>query len=341
MNAEVATRTTLLDAWETPRPYPESAAILDALAPRSRSVLSNGAARMLAAAVETGGPGAALDAVLSADAARVFKPHPRVYALGTDHFGVSAGGSLLPLGQRLGRAGAGAFGFRVAWINRLGWPADRHGPPPVATLGSLNEVPALFEPPTQIEDAERGRGAAVPRPRLLDQCLTPHASLCHREDRLHSVQGVGPTGVRVDDEADDRVGARLQVELDPGSLATRLERGVADEDELGKDRILGRRRAGHHPAELVDDVIGDRPLRHAGHHDMVGMDFAGVGDLPKLRPGRDRVRADDLTELVRLLQGDGCRRLGRLRRSDGCPVPMAVTMSGISVMTSSDPSSGR
>jgi 2-haloacid dehalogenase len=140
-----AARATLAAAWERPLPYPEAGAVLAALAPRPRAILSNGAAGMLAAAVAAGGLDPHLDAVLSADAVRVFKPDPRVYALGTARFGVAPDEVCFVSANAWDVAGAGAFGFRVCWINRLGWPPDRHGPPPVATLSSLSELPTLLD----------------------------------------------------------------------------------------------------------------------------------------------------------------------------------------------------
>jgi 2-haloacid dehalogenase len=138
-----ATRSTLLAAWETPCPYPEAAAVLAALRPRARAILSNGSAAMLAAAVEAAGLAPHLDAVLSADAAGVFKPHPRVYGLGTAHFGVRPDEVCFVSANAWDAVGAGVFGFRAVWINRLGWPPDPHGPPPVATIGSLTALPGL------------------------------------------------------------------------------------------------------------------------------------------------------------------------------------------------------
>ena len=150
---DAAARAALADIWETPRPYPEAADVLAALArrpngtrgTRSRAILSNGSAEMLAVAVAAAGLGPHLEAVLSADAARVFKPHPRVYALGTAHFGITPAEVCFVSANAWDAAGAAAFGYRVCWINRLGWPADRHGPPPTAIVASLAEVPAALE----------------------------------------------------------------------------------------------------------------------------------------------------------------------------------------------------
>jgi 2-haloacid dehalogenase len=69
-----------------------------------------------------------MDHRLSVDAARRFKPHPSVYQLAVDATGLSA--------QRIGfvtangwdAAGAGAFGFRVAWLR----------PSPTASLPAVD-----------------------------------------------------------------------------------------------------------------------------------------------------------------------------------------------------------
>ena len=42
-------------------------------------------------------------------------------------------------------AGAKAFGFTTFWINRDGWPIERHAPTPDYIIGSLGEVPGLAD----------------------------------------------------------------------------------------------------------------------------------------------------------------------------------------------------
>ena len=79
-----------------------------------------------------------MDHYLSVDAARRFKPHPSVYQLAVDATGFTA--------QRIGfvtangwdAAGAGAFGFRVAWLR----PALTAGLPAV---GAPEPIPATWQ----------------------------------------------------------------------------------------------------------------------------------------------------------------------------------------------------
>jgi len=138
-----AARHRLLDAYLDLSPYPDVATVLVTLAPMPRLVLSNGTREMLELLAATTGLASHLDAVLSVDAAGVYKPSPRVYQLAVDHL------KLLP--PRIGfvssngwdAVGAKAFGLTVIWVNRAGAPLERHGPKPDAIIGSLAELPAL------------------------------------------------------------------------------------------------------------------------------------------------------------------------------------------------------
>src|SRR5919108_6598321 len=80
----------LLDAYLSLACFPEVPAALARLAGRPRAILSNGAPRMLAAAVASSGLGGALDHVISVDRVKVYKPAPAVYALGPATLGVRA-----------------------------------------------------------------------------------------------------------------------------------------------------------------------------------------------------------------------------------------------------------
>ena len=78
------------------------------------AILSNGSPRMLEAAVEASGIGGLLDAVLSVDAVRVYKPRPEVYALVTDGIRRSSRNEVVFVSSnRWDVMGAAAFGFRA------------------------------------------------------------------------------------------------------------------------------------------------------------------------------------------------------------------------------------
>jgi 2-haloacid dehalogenase len=57
-----------------------------------------------------------MDHYLAVDVARQFKPHPRVYQLAIDATGLPAMQIGFVTGNGWDAAGAGAFGFRVAWL---------------------------------------------------------------------------------------------------------------------------------------------------------------------------------------------------------------------------------
>src|SRR6266568_688245 len=80
-----AARHRLLDAYLDLSPYPDVASALVELAPMPRLVLSNGTREMLELLAATTGLASHLDAILSVDAAGVYKPSPRVYQLAVDY----------------------------------------------------------------------------------------------------------------------------------------------------------------------------------------------------------------------------------------------------------------
>src|SRR6476646_10282413 len=73
-------RSQLLEAYRTLDAFPDARAALAALKARGLrvAILSNGTPSMLSAAVEAAGMAEYLDAVLSVDAVRQYKPRPEV-----------------------------------------------------------------------------------------------------------------------------------------------------------------------------------------------------------------------------------------------------------------------
>ena len=102
------------------------------------AILSNGSPAMLKSAVEAAK--LRLDAVLSVDAVRLYKPRPEVYALVTQAFGIAPADVVLVSSNRWDVMGAAAFGFRTAWINRARMPDEYLDLPPRAVLASLSEL---------------------------------------------------------------------------------------------------------------------------------------------------------------------------------------------------------
>ncbi|WP_336487655.1 haloacid dehalogenase type II [Methylobacterium nigriterrae] len=137
-----ALRERLLDAYRDLDAYPEVPAALRALQARGirTAILSNGNAEMLERAVSSAGLSGCLDAVLSVDAAKTFKTAPAAYRIALDRFGIGAHEVLFCSSNRWDIAGAAAFGFATAWVNRKSLPDEYADLPPTAVIGSLDAL---------------------------------------------------------------------------------------------------------------------------------------------------------------------------------------------------------
>ena len=140
-----AWRDDLLAAYSRLDCYPEVPAVLRTLSEGGArlAILSNGSPAMLEGAVDAAGIGKLLDAVLSVDTLRTYKPHPDVYDLVTGHFRTFPDAVSFQSSNRWDIAGATAFGFRTVWINRAGMPDEYADIAPAAVLSSLEGLPAL------------------------------------------------------------------------------------------------------------------------------------------------------------------------------------------------------
>src|SRR5262245_20823772 len=138
-------KPALLDAYLTLDAYPDARTMLRALKARGETtaILSNGSPKMLGAAVAAAGIGDDLDAVLSVDALRIYKPRPEVYALVTDRFKLMPADIVFVSSNRWDIMGASAFGFRTVWINRAKAP-DEYDGAPALTLADLGSLPSLL-----------------------------------------------------------------------------------------------------------------------------------------------------------------------------------------------------
>ena len=129
--------------------YPEVGVVLRQLrdAGLSRAILSNGEPGMLRDAVTHAGIGHTLDAVLSVEAAGVFKPDPSVYRLAGAHFGLAGSQMAFVSSNPWDAFGAHAFGFRVFWLNRAGAPREYDLGAHVTEIADLSDLPNLLAAP--------------------------------------------------------------------------------------------------------------------------------------------------------------------------------------------------
>jgi 2-haloacid dehalogenase len=99
--------------------YPDALAALAALKDRKLAILSNGSPDMLSALVANSGLDTVLDATISVDAKKIFKPSPQAYALIEPALGVAPREVLFVSSNPWNACGAKAFGLNVAWIERV------------------------------------------------------------------------------------------------------------------------------------------------------------------------------------------------------------------------------
>jgi 2-haloacid dehalogenase len=99
--------------------YPDAAATLAAMRGRKLAILSNGSTAMLNALVANSGLDRVLDATISIDSQRIFKPSPDAYSLIESVLGVPSAQVLFVSSNPWDACGAKAVGLNVAWIERV------------------------------------------------------------------------------------------------------------------------------------------------------------------------------------------------------------------------------
>ena len=135
-----ALRGQLLEAYLKLDAFPDARQVLRDLKTRGdrTAILSNGSPDMLTSIVDAAGVKEHLDAVLSVDTVRMFKPRPEVYALVTDRFAVNPSQVTFVSSNRWDVMGAAAFGFRCVWVNRSGMPNEYAAFQPATVISNLS-----------------------------------------------------------------------------------------------------------------------------------------------------------------------------------------------------------
>jgi 2-haloacid dehalogenase len=137
-------KQTLLDAYFKLDAYPDAHPLLRELKSRGHStgILSNGSPQMLVSAVQSADMARLLDAVLSVDVIRMYKPRREVYALVSERFQVSPGEIIFVSSNRWDVMGAEACGFCTAWVNRANAPQE-YDPAPDAVVRDLKSLTTM------------------------------------------------------------------------------------------------------------------------------------------------------------------------------------------------------
>ncbi len=109
----------IMDKYVHLDPYPDAKQALAGLTGRKLAILSNGSTDMLNALVRNTGLDRILDATISIDSTKIFKPSPRTYELIESNLGVTPQEVLFVSSNPFDACGAKAFGLNVAWIERV------------------------------------------------------------------------------------------------------------------------------------------------------------------------------------------------------------------------------
>lgn len=143
---DAALKADVLASYRQLDAFPEVPEMLRVLKSRgiTCAILSNGEPEMLNAAVTAAGLAPLLDAVLSVELVRVFKPDPRVYRMAGRRFNLAPREMGFVSANPWDAFGAYELGFRVIRINRTGAPDEYGLRGSVPELTDLAALPALL-----------------------------------------------------------------------------------------------------------------------------------------------------------------------------------------------------
>ena len=139
-------RDRLMDLFLRIEAFPDGRRVLETLkrAGRPALILSNGSPAMLEAAMKSAGVADLLEAALSVEAARIYKPHRSVYELVTRRLQMPAERICFVSSNGWDAAGAAHFGFRAVWANRSAAPRENLPGTLAAEIPNLDALPALL-----------------------------------------------------------------------------------------------------------------------------------------------------------------------------------------------------
>ena len=119
LESDAATFERIMDKYLHLDLYPDTLSALTAMQGRKLAILSNGSAGMLNALVRNSGLDRVLDATISVDSERIFKPAPDAYGLIEATLRLPPAEVLFVSSNPWDACGAKSFGLNVAWIERV------------------------------------------------------------------------------------------------------------------------------------------------------------------------------------------------------------------------------
>jgi 2-haloacid dehalogenase len=135
----------LLEAYFQLDAFPDARAALRALKAKGHrtGILSNGSPKMLKGAVDAAQIGGDLDAVLSVNSVKMFKPRSEVYQLVTKHYKCKPADVTFVSSNRWDVMAGTSVGFNSLWINRAKMPDEYLDFPPRQVLSDLTALTTM------------------------------------------------------------------------------------------------------------------------------------------------------------------------------------------------------
>jgi 2-haloacid dehalogenase len=132
----------LLDSYFKLDAFPDARTALRSLKENGHKtgILSNGSPVMLKGAIEAAAIGQDLDAVLSVDVLKMFKPRPEVYGLVTERFSCAPSDVTFVSSNRWDVMASVSVGFRGIWVNRANMPDEYRDFPAARILKDLSAL---------------------------------------------------------------------------------------------------------------------------------------------------------------------------------------------------------
>lgn len=145
---DASLRSRLMNLYLELAAYPEVKETLSRLkaAGLRLAILSNGAPKMLAAAVKNSGIEELIEKVLSVEEVGIYKPHPTVYGLAANRLAVEREQVCFLSSNAWDAHAAKAFGYRVLWCNRFGQAPERIPERPDGEIATLAALPGIVTP---------------------------------------------------------------------------------------------------------------------------------------------------------------------------------------------------
>ena len=134
----------LMRAYLSPTAFEEVKPSLKSLKGMPLCILSNGCPQMLESAVRHNGLEFFFTELISVDRARIYKPSPRAYSLGTESLRLPASEILFVSSNSWDVSGAKAYGYTVCWCNRQNQDAEFLEGAPDLTVTRLDQIANLI-----------------------------------------------------------------------------------------------------------------------------------------------------------------------------------------------------